>query len=363
MNLLKSWNMLSWYKARTNVFRFQKRIFKAVLVGDVHVCLLLQKLLITSNSSRLLAIRFSCLFSVQIHYSNNVSLSFVERYNLNRFLLLSSFNWNPTPPKKVFFSDKYGFSSKKNILSLADSSWQILISFALEAAHEAVFSPRNFGFRSNYSIFEAQKIIFLNLNKVSFGYQKRILLVNLVDSFEGFNLNYLLKRLILPRTIKLGVFRFLKLGFLPNFPEIVNILNVSILDTFSVLLANILLNEIDKLFNSVRVGSKFLIMLNPFDNENYFLELIESFLKSIGLRTVKNSISVFCALEGFDFLGWNFRVYNDLNIYCCPSVHNYKFFLRRVKNIVNNSNYGAVRFIRLGFLLFKISGNCINFSY
>lgn len=46
-------------------------------------------------------------------------------------------------------------------------------------------------------------------------------------------------------------------------------------------------------------------------------------------------------IDGFDFLNWHFKLYNS-DIICSPSIESYRFFLGRVKNIVNNSNYGAV---------------------
>lgn len=45
--------------------------------------------------------------------------------------------------------------------------------------------------------------------------------------------------------------------------------------------------------------------------------------------------------NGFDFLGWNFKVQKNGKFRCVPSGGNYKSFRKKVKFIVNNSNYGA----------------------
>lgn len=51
--------------------------------------------------------------------------------------------------------------------------------------------------------------------------------------------------------------------------------------------------------------------------------------------------------DGFDFLGWNFRVQKngkftkDLSACSRPSVDNYEAFRKKTKAIINNSNYGA----------------------
>jgi hypothetical protein len=342
---MKKWKFLSWNKARTNVFRVQKRILKAVLVSDIYTCLALQKLLIFSNSSRVLAIRFASFNIIAPYLSVNsskpISLSFLERFNLNNFLFNYSLNWIPSQPKQVFFSNQLGFSNKKNCFSIADYAWQILVGFLIVPAHEAIFNPRSFGFRSNYSFFKAQKVVVLNLSKLSFGSQKRILIITFENTFSFFNYNFFLKKLIIPRTIKLGIFRFLKLGFIPEFP---NCLDFNIQNSFnlSILLANILLDGLEQIASSVRVGSHLLIFLNPLDNEKFTLGLIDNFLTIIGLSVLKKNICIFSSLTGFDFLGWHFQVYNNLNVYSSPSMQNYKYFLKRVKNILNNSNYGAV---------------------
>ncbi len=47
------------------------------------------------------------------------------------------------------------------------------------------------------------------------------------------------------------------------------------------------------------------------------------------------------ATDGFDFLGWNFKVQKNGKLRSTPSVDNFKAFRKKVKYIVNNSNYGA----------------------
>ncbi len=53
----ESWRKLPWKKFRKNLFRLQKRVWKAVRAGDMRKARSLQKLIIRSKSARLLAIR------------------------------------------------------------------------------------------------------------------------------------------------------------------------------------------------------------------------------------------------------------------------------------------------------------------
>lgn len=315
--------MLSWEKVRVNVYRLQKRILKAVLVGDIKKCFQIQKLLISSNSACLLSIRLayrnnSIFFS---RLDNKTQLSFSERFKLVKFLQDNAFNWVPQNCKEFFI--------------FADISWQILIKLALQPAHEAIFSPRSFGSRNDSSVYEVQKILFLNLNKLSYGFQKRVLKVTFQESFSSFDTNILLKKIIAPRTIKLGIFRFLKSGFFPSLKTSVSLSNLENL------LGNILLYGIEEIGNTIRYNSHFLILLNPFDNEFLVIDKLDNFLVSLGLDKSKRFLKIYDTKNGFDFLNWHFKIFKNLNLYCTPSMENYRKFLKRVKLIINNSNYGS----------------------
>ena len=47
------------------------------------------------------------------------------------------------------------------------------------------------------------------------------------------------------------------------------------------------------------------------------------------------------ATNGFDFLGWRFRVRTNGKFTCIPSEENHRNIRQKIKAVVNNSNYGA----------------------
>lgn len=53
----ESWKKLPWKKFRQNLFRLQRRVWKAVRAGDMRKARSLQKLILRSQSARFLAIR------------------------------------------------------------------------------------------------------------------------------------------------------------------------------------------------------------------------------------------------------------------------------------------------------------------
>ncbi|PHM06471.1 hypothetical protein CK516_33345 [Nostoc sp. 'Peltigera malacea cyanobiont' DB3992] len=92
----ESWKALPWKKFRRNLFRLQKRVFKAVQVGDKRKARSLQKLILKSTSARFLAIRLVSQLNAgkkTAGIDGKKSLSFEERFNLEELLKMNSGNW------------------------------------------------------------------------------------------------------------------------------------------------------------------------------------------------------------------------------------------------------------------------------
>nr|YP_007317170.1 putative reverse transcriptase maturase [Monomorphina aenigmatica]AFZ88770.1 putative reverse transcriptase maturase [Monomorphina aenigmatica] len=334
-----NFNLSSWDKTFKNLFRVQQLLYKSSFVLNKKKCLLIQKVLLSSNSARLLAIRQVTQLDFDkrlIGLNGKNSLTFNERFELNECLRLNFNNWNSQSLKKVFYTEKDGSISFIRVSTIADRSWQALIQFAIEPVHEALFTPYNFGFRNFKSIYEVQNTIMLNLCKQSFGSQKRVLLVNLPEVFESFNVNLLVNKVLVPRGIRVGIFRLINTGFKPSFYPIHSVNNLS------GLFANILVDKVEEIHTGVRFGSNLLFLLKPFDNELLVVRKLISFFNALSLSTDSISFRLFSTMTGFDFLDWHFKSFSTGGFICTPSLINYRSFLFRIKHIINNSNYGAL---------------------
>nr|WP_269667527.1 reverse transcriptase domain-containing protein [Crinalium epipsammum] len=109
----------------------------------------------------------------------------------------------------------------------------------------------------------------------------------------------------------------------------------------SPLLANIALNGIEEIHHSVRYADEMVVILKPKDDAVAILEQISQFLAERGMKISEKKTKLTATTDGFDFLGWHFKVQNNGKFRCVPSEDNYKAFRQKVKHIVNNSNYGA----------------------
>lgn len=143
--------------------------------------------------------------------------------------------------------------------------------------------------------------------------------------------------LIAPKGLKLGIFRCLKAGVNPEFPE----QGTPQGGVVSPLLANIALNGIEEIHPSVRYADDMVFFVKPKDDATKILGKVSQFLAERGLKVSEKQTKITATTDGFDFLGWNFRVQSNGKFRSTPSVGNFKAFRDQVKAIVNNPNYGA----------------------
>ena len=92
---------------------------------------------------------------------------------------------------------------------------------------------------------------------------------------------------------------------------------------------------------TIRYADDMVIILRPEDDANEILDKISQFLASRGMKVSEKKTKITAATDGFDFLGWHFKVQSNGKFKSTPSVENFKNFRKKVKKIVNNSNYGS----------------------
>ena len=337
----ESWRNLPWKKFRKDLFRLQKRIFKAVRAGDKAKARSLQKLILKSQAARFLAIR-------QVTQLNNgrktagidgrLALTFKERFELENELRLKANKWKHQGLREIPIPKKDGTTRMLKIPTISDRAWQCLAKYALEPAHEATFHAHSYGFRTGRSAHDAQKKLFHNLRSQSNGIHKRVIELDIKKCFDRISHTSIMENLIAPPGLKLGIFRCLKAGTNVGFPE----QGTPQGGVVSPLLANIALNGIEDIHNSIRYADDMIIILKPKDNAKIILGKIKEFLAAKGMEISEQKTKLTTTTEGFDFLGWNFKVQKNGKFRTRPSEANYKAFRKKVKSIINCSNYGSV---------------------
>ncbi|NES43129.1 reverse transcriptase domain-containing protein [Moorena sp. SIO2C4] len=334
------WKSQKWKKLRQNLFRLQKRVFKAVRDGDLKKARSLQKLIMKSRAAQLLAVRQVTQLNKgkkTAGIDGKSSLNYRQRWELVETLNDHASDWKHSRLREIPIPKKNGKVRMLKIPTIADRAWQCLAKFALEPAHEATFHAKSYGFRTGRCAQDAQKQLFNNLRSNSNGIKKRIIELDIKKCFDRISHNAIMIRLIAPTGLKHGIFRCLKAGINPEFPE----QGTPQGGVVSPLLANIALNGIEDIHTSLRSADDMVFILKPKDNAEKILDKVKAFLAERGMEISEEKTKLTNTTDGFDFLGWNFRVQKNGKFQCTPSADNHRKIREKIKHVVNNSNYGA----------------------
>jgi len=276
------------------------------------------------------------------------SLSFEERLELNEVLKENVNNWQHQGLREIPIPKKDGTTRLLKVPTIADRAWQCLVKHAVEPAHEATFHASSYGFRPGRSAHDAQKHLFDNLRSQSNGIEKRVIELDIEKCFDRISHTSIMERLISPLGMKTGIFRCLKAGVNPEFPE----QGTPQGGVVSPLLANIALDGIESIHKyndpwgrikepSIRYADDMVLLLHPKENATEILDKVSQFLAERGMKVSEKKTKLTATTDGFDFLGWHFRVQNNGKLRSVPSGDNFKAFRKKVKTIVNSSEYGA----------------------
>jgi group II intron reverse transcriptase/maturase len=298
-------------------------VFKAVQRGDKRKARSLQKLILKSQAAQLLAIRQVTQLNAgkkTAGIDGKDSLSFEERFALSEQLSKYVNSWKHQGLREIPIPKKDGTNRLLKVPTIADRAWQCLAKFAIEPAHEATFHARSYGFRTGRSAHDAQKTLFNNLRSQSQGIDKRVIELDIDKCFDRISHSAIMDNLIAPRGLKLGIFRCLKAGTNIGFPD----QGTPQGGVASPVLANIALNGIEEIHTSVRYADDMVIILKPNEDAKAILDKISQFLAERGMTVSQSKTRLIAATDGFDFLGWHFKVQRNGKFRGTPSQENFK---------------------------------------
>jgi RNA-directed DNA polymerase len=375
------WSEMNWRKLERIVFKLQKRIYQASNRGDVKLVRRLQKLLISSWSGKMLAVR-------RVTQDNQgkktagvdgvKSLSPVQRLALVKKLGLKG---KAIPTRRVWI-DKPGTKEKRplGIPTMHDRGLQALVKLALEPEWEARFEPNSYGFRPGRSCHDAIGAIFLAIKHKS----KYVLDADISKCFDRINHDVLLKKLNTYPTLRKQIRAWLKAGVMDGkelFPTSEGTPQGGVI---SPLLANVALHGIEELImglapkfdmrrrdntqmsvrdklksvSLIRYADDFVVLHEDLEVIKLCKTEIEKWLSGIGLELKPSKTRLAHTLNklvneepGFDFLGFNIRQfpvgkYNSGKVkgkilgfktIITPSKESQKRHYRKVAEVINKS--------------------------
>lgn len=366
-SLEEQWQTIDWKKAGEYVNRLQLRIVKAVENGNWNLVKRLQYLITHSFYAKALAIR-------QVTRNKGRKTPGIDgvlwtngKQKFQAIKELRTKGYKPLPTKRIYIKKSNGKLRPLSVPSMKDRAMQTLYMYALQPIEETLGDRRSFGFRKYRSCADAMEQLSTILSTRKSG--KWILEGDIKGCFDSINHKWLLDNIPMDKTV---LNKFLKAGYVYQkqlFPTTRGAIQGG---TISPTLANLTLDglehEIERhyfltkkgkfsrhsrcnpyLINIVRYADDFVVTSNSKEILFEIKEIIAKFLGDRGLELSEEKTIITNISDGFDFLGWNFRKYQE-KLIIKPSKKSIDSITERISEIIK-----ANKTVKQEHLIYKIN--------
>lgn len=325
------WKLIDWFHVNRYVEKLQQRIYRAECLGDKRKVRNLQRLLVRSKAMLLVSIKKV----TQINkgkktagVDGEIVLSNEDRLKLFHVLsILDIEKHNPKPAHRTYIKKKNGKLRPLSIPTIRDRIYQNIIKGALEPQWEARFEPISYGFRPKRGCHDAIVRIFLSCRR---GNKRWIFEGDFKGCFDNLNHEYIMNQIKeFPYTDLIG--KWLKAGYVDNgvfnetksgsgqgnivSPLLANIALMGMEDIFGIKYkpvrgkGGILSYTNQTKYTLVFYADDFVVMCNTQKDAEDVYGLLNPYLEERGLELSKEKTRIVTIEEGFNFLGFNVRLY------------------------------------------------------
>ena len=352
------WSQVNWANVQEKVTKLQHRIYAASKDKNIVEVVRLQKILVSSYSARLLAIK-------RVTQENKGKatpgvdgvkhLDPHERMEMAENLKLDG---KASALRRVEIT-KPGKKEKRplGIPTIRDRAKQALAKLALEPEWEAKFEPNSYGFRLGRSCHDAIQAIELNIRRTC----KYLLNADLKGCFDNINHEVLLEKLNAYPAMENQIRAWLKSGIMEGEPFYTNESGTPQGGVISGLLANVALHGLEKHIGNkfpkfktrkgqetgkmkeicearvIRYADDFLIIHEDLEVIRAAKVETEKWMATIGLKLNEKTTRIAHTLKyindekpGFDFLGFHIRTY-EVGKHKCGENSNGKKLMHRTR--------------------------------
>lgn len=343
------WDALSWPKIKTQVFRLQMRIAKAEREGRKGKVKALQRLLTTSFYAKCLAVKRVTSSTGSKTPGVDNQLWQTPKQKMKEISELKRKDYIPSPLKRIYIPKKSGINKYRplSIPTMKDRAMQALWYAALLPIAEERADLNAYGFRPKRSAHDAIEQCFRVLSgRFAATY---VLEGDIRACFDQISHQYLLENVPMDKII---LRKFLKAGFMEKGDYHQTDLGTGqggvISPTLAVMALSGLENKVRSHNEHVRYKEKINMVAYADDFvvtaasevllREKVIPILTEALKEVGLELSQEKTKITQIRDGFDFLGFNVRKYENGKLLIKPAKANVTRFLRDIRLIIKKSS-------------------------
>jgi len=313
------WHAINWASVNHNVRRLQARIVKATKAGRHGKVKALQWLLTHSLSGKALAVRRVTENQGKRTPGVDGEIWKTPATKTRALLSLGRRGYQPQPLRRVYIPKSNGKLRPLGIPTMRDRAMQALHLLALDPVSETTADRHSYGFRKERAARDALQQCFIVLCRS--GRPEWVLEADIKGCFDNISHNWMLRHVPMDKQM---LRKWLKAGFVDKAQWFPSEAGTPQGGVASPALANLVLDGLERRLSSrfsrrtcgkrskvclIRYADDFVItgatkeVLEQAESE------VEAFLAERGLMLSPEKTKITHVSDGFDFLGFNVRVY------------------------------------------------------
>jgi len=343
-----TWDQIDWERVTDEVTRLQMRIAKATQAGRWNKVQALQRLLTSSRSGKLLAVKRVTENKGKRTAGVDGKIWASPLSKMKASQSLTHRGYQPLPLRRVYIPKSNGKKRPLGIPSMFDRAMQALWLLALNPVAETTADPNSYGFRPRRSTADAIEQCFNALAKRDSA--QWVLEGDIRGCFDNISHNWLLENVSMDTVV---LRKWLQAGFVDKgvlFPTEAGTPQGGIA---SPVLANMALDGLEDAVRSalgrtkharqpakahvVRYADDFIVTGASRELlEQQVKPAVEVFLAARGLQLAPEKTSITHIAQGFDFLGQNVRKYGN-TLLIKPARKSVKALIDKVSEVLGKN--------------------------